>query len=283
MGRLIFILTFICFLTSCGPSDDQKAMKFINAAKASLQAGNYSKAKLEIDSIKTTYPKAFDTRKIGIRLMLDVEKEEQLKGIQFIDSVLEQKQELMNNLIKLNKYKFDKNEEYQDIGTYYAPMQSIERNSNRAYLRFSVDEKGKMVMTSFYYGSFPIEHHTIQVSSKQNGFAETPAGDNLYSSENLGMITERQDFILGKNDGNVIDFIVNNKDIPLYVTYKGKRPYKYRLSNVDIDAAVKLEPLARALSSINELNVLKEEANKKLKFIDSRIEKYKNELADIKE
>lgn len=275
MTKLICILSFIAFLVSCGPSDDQKAMRLIEAAKISLEEGNFSKAKIQVDSIKTAYPKAFETRKKGIRFMLDIEKEEQLKSIQFLDSALTVANENYNALLKKNRYKLDKNEEYQDIGTYYTPTQSIERNATRAYLRFSVNEKGKMVMTSFYYGNFPIEHSIVKVSSDKSTFAQTEPGNDLYTSKNLGKITERQDYILGENDGSVIDFIIKKKETPLYVTYKGKRPYKFRLSHVDIDAAVKIEELSRILRSINKLNELKIESNKKLTFINKRIAHYK--------
>lgn len=282
MSRLIYLLTFICFLTACGPSEDQKAMKYLDAARLSLQEGKYSIAKLQIDSIKSQYPKAFDTRKAGIQLMLTVEKEEQLKGLQFIDSVLASRIESLEEIFKKNQFKLDKNEEYQELGTYYTNTQTIEKNNTRAYLRFTTDERGKMVMTSYYYGSFPIKHNVVKIATNSSTFAETMPADNLYESKHLGMVTERQDFILGKEDGDVIDFIVNNASTPLYVTYLGEKTYKYRLSQVDIDAAVQIASLSRVLESIQELKVLKADANKKLKFIDSRIEAYNNQESQVK-
>ena len=42
-------------------------------AKAAYERGDYEEAKLQIDSIKILYPKAFETRKAGQALMLDVE------------------------------------------------------------------------------------------------------------------------------------------------------------------------------------------------------------------
>lgn len=274
MKRPIFLLLFISFLAGCGPSDDEKAMKYIDAATVSLKEGNFSIAKLQLDSIKTEYPKAFETRKKGIRLMLDIEKSEQIKNLQFIDSVLTSRNELLEKLQKENKYKFEKNEEYQNYGTYCTNTQTIEKNYNRSYLRFSVDETGKMTMTSFYYGGHPIKHNIVKITSNNGTFAETPEANNLYSSTNLGMITERQDFVLGKDDGNMIDFIVTNRDTPLRVEYIGKTNYKYRLSDVDIAAAVKIEELARVLSSINEYTELKNEGTRKLNFLNDKIKEY---------
>ena len=42
-------------------------------AKAAYERGDYEEAKLQIDSIKILYPKAFEARKAGQALMLDVE------------------------------------------------------------------------------------------------------------------------------------------------------------------------------------------------------------------
>lgn len=282
MGRLICILTLICILSACGPSDDKKAMHYIDAAKVSLNEGKFSVAKLQIDSIKQEYPKAFETRKQGIRLMLDVEKQEQLKGLEFLEEDFIAKTDSLDTLKKKYRYKFEKDEGYQDIGIYSATTQALERNYNRSFLRFTVDETGKMTMTSFYYGSFPIKHNTVHVATKKSTFVETPVATNLYTTSNLGQITERQDFILGKDDGNVIDFIIMNQDSPLYVTYKGERPYKYRLSDVDVKAAVEIEQLTNVLNALNNINQLQAEAHKKLNFINKRIEKFDLENTSTK-
>mgnify|MGYP006914993219 CR=1 FL=1 len=44
------------------------------------ERGDYEEAKLQIDSIKILYPKAFEARKAGQALMLDVETKAQQKN-----------------------------------------------------------------------------------------------------------------------------------------------------------------------------------------------------------
>ena len=50
-------------------------------AKAAYERGDYEEAKLQIDSIKILYPKAFEARKAGQALMLDVETKAQQKRL----------------------------------------------------------------------------------------------------------------------------------------------------------------------------------------------------------
>lgn len=50
-------------------------------AKAAYERGDYEEAKLQIDSIKILYPKAFEARKAGQALMLDVETKHNKKRL----------------------------------------------------------------------------------------------------------------------------------------------------------------------------------------------------------
>ena len=83
----------------------------------SFERNDYNEAKLQIDSIKILYPKAFDTRKEGIKLMQQVELKEQQESLIYLDSMLQVKQQEFEAI--KNKYTFEKNEEYQKIGNYF--------------------------------------------------------------------------------------------------------------------------------------------------------------------
>ena len=62
-----------CLLGACGNSDEKKAQVFLQAAESAWQAGDYNSAKLQIDSVRILYPKAFEARKQGVKLMQKVE------------------------------------------------------------------------------------------------------------------------------------------------------------------------------------------------------------------
>lgn len=270
MHRLFYILFITLFVTACGPTDDEKANKYLISAEHSFAEGDYNMAKLQIDSIKLLYPKAFETRKAGNRFMLKIEQEEQLRSLINLDS-LEQVQVEEFNQLK-GKYFLDKNAEYQEIGNYIIAPQRIENNMNKTYLRFQVDETGKMSFTAIYSGSRGIGLRAIKVATPDGTYAETPESTDTFASTNLGVTSEKADYKYG-NDGDVIPFILNNLDKKLTVTFIGDRNYTYTMSNTEKKAAEEISKLTIVLHTITELNNTRKEAELKLKFVEGRMAK----------
>ena len=81
MKKLIVLTCTLSLLTVCGDSIEKKAGEKLAAARAAFEHNDYNEAKLQIDSIKILYPKAFDTRKEGIKLMQQVELKEQQESL----------------------------------------------------------------------------------------------------------------------------------------------------------------------------------------------------------
>ena len=71
-----FLACLCCTLFSCS-NVEKKAGEKLQAAREAFERGDYSEAKIQIDSIKILYPKAFETRREGIGLMQQVELKEQ--------------------------------------------------------------------------------------------------------------------------------------------------------------------------------------------------------------
>ena len=268
MRKLLMLFISIAFISGCGPSQDDKANKYLDAAKDSFEQGNYTKAKLQIDSIKLLYPKAFETRKAGIRLMLTIEQEEQLRGLVYLDSLELAKLDDFESI--KSKYKLEKDENYQEVGNYIMPGQTIEKNINKTLLRFQTNELGVMSMTSIYSAARPINHHSIKVAISDGSFAQTPASSDTFVSTNLGITSEKSDYKLG-SDGDVIPFIVNNQDQRITVTFIGDKNHSYTLSNAEKSAAVEVSKLANVLHTLTEIQKAKQEANLKLRFVEKRM------------
>ena len=70
MKKLIVGLCATLVLASCGNDAEKKANERLTTARTAFEQGDYNEAKLQIDSIKILYPKAFDARREGISLML---------------------------------------------------------------------------------------------------------------------------------------------------------------------------------------------------------------------
>ena len=267
MKKVMSLIALSCLLASCGNMEKKAAAK-LDEARAAYEAGNYSEAKVQIDSIKILYPKAYDIRREGIYLMQDVELAEQEKTVAYLDSVLNEKQKALNTL--KSRFVLEKDTAYQRIGHYLAPAQVIERNLHRSYLRFQTDETGMMSMTSIYCGSYNIHHTSVKVTAPDGNFAETPASRDSYETTDLGERIEKADYKLGE-DGGVIGFIAANKDKNLRVNYRGDRTFTTNMMPADRKAAADVYALARLLSSITQVKKEREEARLKIQFVKKKI------------
>ena len=255
-------------LAGCS-QDEQKAADLLQRAEASFVEGNYSEAKLQIDSVKVLYPKAFDARKAAIKLMQRVDLEEQQRSLAYLDSVLAVKQSSLDS-IKGN-YVLEKDTAYQEIGNYFHPSQIVEKNVGRSFLRAQVSELGEMSLTSIFCAGGKLHHTAVKVSNK-DAFAQTPASNDSYETTDLGRAIEKADYKLG-NDGGVIGFIVANRDAKsLKLEFIGDRSYRTVMYANDIQAIAAVSDLARILSSMEEIRKEQKEANLKIQFVTRKME-----------
>lgn len=275
MKKLILFACISCMLFSC-EDVEKKAGEKLQAARNAFEQGNYNEAKILIDSIKILYPKAFETRRAGIGLMQEVELQEQEKSLVYLDSMLQTKQKEFDAI--KSKYTFEKDAEYQKIGNYLHPSQVIEKNLHRSFLRFQVNEKGEMSMTSIYCGPRNIHHIAVKVIAPDGSFAETPASKDSYETTDLGEKIEKADYKLGE-DGNVMAFINLNKDKNIKVNYLGEHPYSITMSPTDRQALASVYELAQLLSSITEINKNIEEAKLKIEFVKKKMAEKENRAA----
>ena len=272
MKKVTLLACLCCTLLSC-ENVEKKAGEKLQTARAAFERGDFSEAKMQIDSIKILYPKAFEARREGIGLMQQVELKEQEKTLVYLDSLLQQKQGELDAL--KGKFTLEKDAEYQQIGNYLHPSQVIEKNLHRSYLRFQVNETGQMSMTSIYCGPSNIHHVGVKVVAPDGSFAETPASKDSYETTDLGEKIEKADFKMGE-DGNVMGFLYLNKDKNIKVNYQGERSYSTTMSPADRQALAGIYELAQILSSITQIKKEMEEANLKVEFVKRKMQEREN-------
>lgn len=264
-------LLALTVLTGCGDGGEKQAQLHLRKAEAALQQENFSEAKLQIDSIKILYPKAFETRKQGIKLMQQVDLKEQRKTLVYLDSVMQVKQHQLDS-IKGN-FVLEKDTAYQEIGNYFYPTQTVEKSLGRSFLRGQVSELGEMSLTSIYCAGGKLHHTAVKVSVGDT-YAETPMSKDSYESVDLGKTIEKADYKLGE-DGGVIGFVVANQDKNIQLTFIGDKNYKTAMQKNDRKAITELVNLARILSGMEEIRQQQKEANLKIQFVTRKMEEGK--------
>lgn len=269
MKRLMTFSGCLLILAACGNGIEKKANERLSAAHSAYERGDYDGAKREIDSIKVLYPKAFKARKASQILLMEVEQDAQQEILARLDSTLRIKLQAFETV--KDKYHLEKDGEYQTIGNYLWPTQTIEKNLHRSFLRFQVNEKGMMSMTSIYCGNGSIHHTGVKVSVPDGSFAQTPVSKDSYETTDIGEKIEKADYKLGE-DGGVIEFLVLNKDKNIRVEYIGERKYATTMHPADRTAAAEVYELAKILSEIENIHSEKEKAQLKIDFIRKKKE-----------
>ena len=264
-------------LTGCGDGGEKEAQIRLQKAETALQQENFSEAKLQIDSIKVLYPKAFEARKQGIKLMQQVDLKEQGKTLVYLDSMMQVKQTQLDS-IKAN-FILEKDTAYQEIGNWFYPTQVVEKNVGRSFLRAQVNELGEMSLTSIYCAGGKLNHTSVKVSVGDT-FAETPMTKDSYITSDLGRTIEKADYKVGE-DGGVAGFIVANQDKNIQLTFIGDKTYRTAMQKNDRKAIAELTELARILSGMEEIRKQQKEANLKIQFVTRKIEEAK--AAEVKE
>ena len=280
MKKLIVGLCATLLLASGGNYAEKKANERLTTARTAFEQGDYNEAKLQIDSIKILYPKAFDARREGISLMQQIELKEQQQSLVYLDSILQTKQKEFESI--KNKYVLEKDAEYQQTGNYFWPTQTVEKNLHRSFLRFQVNEQGVMSMTSIYCGGSNLHHFAVKVIAPDGSFAETPASKDSYETTDLGEKIEKADYKMGA-DGNVMGFLYLNRDKNIKVEYIGDRKYTTTMTSADRQALAGIYELSQLLSSIEQIKKEQEEANLKIQFVTKKIEQKQQKEATEKE
>ena len=267
MKKLIIFFCGTLALTACGNGIEKKANEKLTVARAAYERGDYEEAKTQIDSIKILYPKAFEARKAGQELMLDVELKAQQKILAYLDSALQSKQEAFDAI--KDKYTLEKDAEYQQVGNYIWPTQAIEKNLHRSFLRFQVNEQS---MTSIYCGASNIHHVGVKVTTPDGSFAETPTSKDSYETTDMNEKIEKADYKLGE-DGSVIEFLNLNKDKNIRVEFVSDRKYTTTMTPADRQAVAGVYELTQILSAMQQIKKEQEDANLKIGFINKKKER----------
>lgn len=265
----------LAVFSGCGDGGEKAAQLCLQKAHEALRQENFNEAKLHIDSIKVLYPKAFEARKQGIRLMQQVDLQEQRKTLVYLDSMMQVKQAQFDSI--RGRFVLEKDTAYQEVGNWFYPTQVVEKNLGRSFLRGQVSESGEMSLTSIYCAGGSLHHTAVRVSV-DDMFAETPTSKDSYETTDLGRSIEKADYKLGE-DGGVADFIVAHRDKNIRLRFIGDKTYNTVMQKTDRQAIVELTGLARILSAMEQIRKEQKEANLKIQFVTRKMEEAKAEEA----
>jgi len=282
--RLLFAslqLSIAALLFSCSSVSEVKPDDYLMRAKELIQKQQFQLAKLYVDSVRIRFPKEYAKIREGLSVMREINYAEQNRTLAFCDSMLKVRQ---NELpVAKSSFTFEKNMEYETMGHYVYKSQVQDKNLGRTFLQTKVDEKGNLVLTSYYCGSRALNHHRVHVSASDGTYAETnvvPKDGALNYSFNDGNTRYEIVRFNRKAENGVINFIVLQDQKPVRVSLLGGSPKFYMLSKGDKQAMQAASNLSVILSDITKLLDEMRLAQAKLDYIYRKQNKISDSQAD---
>jgi len=271
MKKFLYLGFFLVFTVSCN-NNSKLAENLLKEAQTYYESQEYANAKLYLDSLKLSFPKEAAIQKERLQLMRLIELKEYTRNLNYCDSMLIIYEAKADSLKK--NFLFEKDKNYDEIGKYLLKQQKTENNLQKTYIRCHVNEYGELILESVYYGSNPINHTKIKVSSPTGEYTETESiprdGGLNYAFQDFGAVTEIVTYKKEKN-GSVIQFICDNHNGKLKVEYIGSKTYSTWLTPVEKNAVIRVNELATVLSDIDRLKKEIQKAQSRIEYLKAKI------------
>lgn len=270
MKRFYLPLLFLgATLMGCAESDEQKAEALYRRVNSSFESKQYALAKLQADSIKTLYPKAFEIRRQAMRLVMNIELEENRISQAYTDSMMRETRNIVDELT--DGLYLDKDPRYQETGSYYEKRYAIESNLGRTYLRPEVNERGVRSIVIFKQGK-AMNAHTLRLTASDDSFIELTNATTPYVMNTGTGTIERYDFA-SADPNKTGNFMMQHRDEGVKVKLIGdKGSVNISLNKRDIDAIIRIHKLGRALKSFVELEKQSVEIARHTAFLTNRLQ-----------
>ncbi|MDR0348969.1 MAG: hypothetical protein LBH90_05685 [Tannerella sp.] len=269
----LFKITVCCILLLSGCGKTEQARTRLQQAEQLYETQQYGAAKNAIDTLRALYPREIEVLKDALTLMRMVERGESERNITFCDSLtplrMEEAEQLKAGFI------FEKDSAFEDIGNYVWKQRIIEQNVERSYIRCGVNEKGEIYLASVYFGSKPVNHTGLKLSTSDGLFAETAAvpydGGMNYRFRDMGNTTEVVTY-KGENCRNAVAFVYSlDEKARIKVEYTGGSKYSLYLSDNDKKAIRATYDLSVVLSDIEIMRREKEKLTRKIMYLDAKL------------
>jgi len=276
IGRVLFPYLFLSLtglFFSCLSKNELQPEEYIDKAREMLKLQQFQKAKLYIDSVRIKYPKEFDQIREGLTLMREINFAEQKRTLTFCDSMLKVRQTEFPEAER--SFDFEKNAEYETIGHYVYKTQLQDKSLGRTFIQTKVDEKGNLVLTSYYCGKSALHHTTLRASIQSGLYLESLAvprdGALNYEFNDSGTHYETVRFNR-KAENGIANFVLSHENTPITITLIGGKSKTYILSKEDKTAMKAAYNLSVILTDIHRLLNEIRLAQAKMEYIHTKQE-----------
>lgn len=266
---LLFCAAVLAALIGCtGMSEQEKAAALLQQSRTLYAEGKSNSARLLLDSINATYPKQVETRRQAKALEDTIRYDEASRTVAYADSLLVTLMPQADELLK--KFRYEKNEQYEDAGRYVHRLLTTGSNTSRCFLQACVTDTHISVVKSYYFGQASLDQTAVELSSggettRMEGHSHVFEAEGWHS-----LMTFEQDKALG-----LLNFISSHCNDRIKVTIYGmnrngaERSTAYFLTDTEKQALQDTYQLGLIMNDIRQL----EDMQKKGRAVTEKFEK----------
>lgn len=164
---------------------------------------------------------------------------------------------------QLAKFRYEKDERYEDHGHYVHPLLNTSRNTDRCFLQPYVSDDLRITIRSYFFGTSSVHHRYVCLSADSvelrlegslHSFTERDSRDRLCQHE---ITTLRE-----TESRELLAFVDAYRQSRIQVTLEGERMYRYVLGDRDKQALLDTYQLGVLMRDVQELAAMRNQASR---------------------
>ena len=282
MRKVSVILCIVVgiIMSACTQKNAISSRDWLTKANDAILGGDTITALACLDSVHALFPKDIPARRIADTISWQIQLVQATHSLPLIEQEIAYNDSVMTAL--LPRFKFFKDERYEDIGHFEHRLMSTERGVNRCYLKPSIDEHGAATLSSFYYGNdqqhigFRLEIDSMIVDSHEIQFENITKFDDAGEYHEILQLTPEQSTqflqtLYTYRDSRIKVALYENSTAANADAAGHRVRYTYYISNVERIALAESYQMHYALHTIFTLNDLQLRTQQKIELLNKRL------------
>ena len=249
----------LCMLicAACQPSEEERAISLVSEAQTLVNDGQWRQARIVLDSLHITYPKQVAQRRLAKALEDSITYLEAQRTLAYVDTLLPPLLEQADKLIK--RFKYEKNEKYEDYGKYVHRLLTTGSNTSRNFIQAYVRDDRQTFVKSCYYGTTVMNQQSVTLSSEGESAVFQGHNHHFEDGNHHEVMTMDNDIAL-----SLLNFISTHHSARIRVEGKGDKAHRnwvYYLNDKEKEALSDTYQLGFLMKDINRLEQMQRVAN----------------------
>lgn len=253
-------------LASCGANNKEVSAERLLSTARELEQTNPQAALLSLDSIHEIFPRDIPSRRQADTIEWRIELRQAHKALPGLDSML--RADSVRLADYTGNFAYRKDDNYQDIGLWEHKVFRTENNTHKCYLKPTVNDRGEVVLISFYVGR-QCQHNGLTVTV--DGYEKSVSNiEDVTSFNDGGQFHEFMSLNDDLNNG-LTAFIAGANEESAVVALHGDDETTYKLTKRDIEAFRECHSLAVLLSEMNQFSMQITKFDRQINMLTRRI------------